>query len=127
MILTDNETSVDLLNDEAIAATIIELLRTKPDHTMGVLVQEPQFAFVRPGRLREGQAIEQHFRREVDHGWLPKPVGPLYHRLGSPASGDPRPRDFDPHRLDEANGLARTVVGGVAQPPQVLQRVVGRQ
>lgn len=38
MILTDNETKVDLLNNEAIAATIIGLLRAKPDHpvTIGV-------------------------------------------------------------------------------------------
>ena len=38
MILTDNETKVDLLNNEAIAATIIGLLREKPDHpvTIGV-------------------------------------------------------------------------------------------
>ena len=38
MILTDNETKVDLLNNEAIAATIIALLRTKPDQpvTIGV-------------------------------------------------------------------------------------------
>lgn len=38
MILTDNETKIDLLNNEAIAATIIELLRAKPDHpvTIGV-------------------------------------------------------------------------------------------
>ncbi|KRG44682.1 NTPase KAP [Stenotrophomonas pictorum JCM 9942] len=38
MILTDNETKVDLLNNEAIASTIIELLRAKPDHpvTIGV-------------------------------------------------------------------------------------------
>ncbi|WP_295380808.1 Qat anti-phage system ATPase QatA [uncultured Pseudacidovorax sp.] len=38
MILADNETKVDLLNNEAIAATIIGLLRAKPDHpvTIGV-------------------------------------------------------------------------------------------
>lgn len=38
MILTDNETKVDLLNNEAIAVTIIGLLRAKPDHpvTIGV-------------------------------------------------------------------------------------------
>jgi predicted KAP-like P-loop ATPase len=38
MILTDNKTKVDLLNNEAIAKTIIELLREKPDHpvTIGV-------------------------------------------------------------------------------------------
>nr|WP_198429485.1 MULTISPECIES: Qat anti-phage system ATPase QatA [Pseudomonadota] len=36
--MTDNETKVDLLNNEAIASTIIELLRAKPDHpvTIGV-------------------------------------------------------------------------------------------
>lgn len=38
MILSDNETKVDLLNNEAIAATIIKLLRTRPDQpvTVGV-------------------------------------------------------------------------------------------
>lgn len=38
MILTDNETKVDLLNNEAIAATIIKLLRAQPDRpvTVGV-------------------------------------------------------------------------------------------
>jgi len=38
MILTDSETKVDLLNNEAIAATIIELLRERPNHpvTIGV-------------------------------------------------------------------------------------------
>ena len=38
MILTDNETKVDLLNNEAIATTIIKLLRDKPDQpvTVGV-------------------------------------------------------------------------------------------
>lgn len=38
MILTDNETKVDLLNNEAIAATIVKLLRQRPDRpvTIGV-------------------------------------------------------------------------------------------
>jgi len=38
MILTDNETKVDLLNNEAIALTIISLLRERPEHpvTIGV-------------------------------------------------------------------------------------------
>ena len=38
MILTDNETKVDFLNNEAIAKTIIDLLRERPDHavTIGV-------------------------------------------------------------------------------------------
>jgi len=38
MILTDNETKVDLLNNEAIASTIISLLKERPEHpiTVGV-------------------------------------------------------------------------------------------
>ena len=38
VILPDNETKVDLLNNEAIAATITKLLRARPDHpvTLGV-------------------------------------------------------------------------------------------
>lgn len=38
MILADNETCVDLLNNESIAKTIIEMLRARPDHpiTVGV-------------------------------------------------------------------------------------------
>jgi len=38
MILSDNETKVDLLNNEAIAKTIVTLLRERPDHpvTIGV-------------------------------------------------------------------------------------------
>lgn len=38
MLLSDNETKVDLLNNEAIANTIVKLLRERPDHpvTVGV-------------------------------------------------------------------------------------------
>lgn len=36
MILTDNETKVDFLNNEAIAATIIKLLRDRPDQPVTV-------------------------------------------------------------------------------------------
>ncbi len=38
MLLSDNETKVDLLNNEAIATTIVKLLRERPDHpvTIGV-------------------------------------------------------------------------------------------
>ena len=38
MILADNETKVDLLNNEAIATTIVKMLRSKPEHpvTVGV-------------------------------------------------------------------------------------------
>ena len=36
MILTDNETKVDLLNYEAIATTIVELLRHRPEQPMTI-------------------------------------------------------------------------------------------
>src|SRR6266849_7120879 len=38
MILSDNETKIDLLNNEAIAKTIVTLLRERPEHpvTIGV-------------------------------------------------------------------------------------------
>lgn len=38
MLLSDNETKIDMLNNEAIAATIIELLQERPDTpiTIGV-------------------------------------------------------------------------------------------
>src|SRR5260221_11352974 len=38
MILPDNETNIDLLNNEAIASTIVNLLRERPEHpiTIGV-------------------------------------------------------------------------------------------
>ncbi len=40
MILSDNETKVDLLNNEPIAKTIVELLRKRSEHpiTIGVHV-----------------------------------------------------------------------------------------
>jgi len=36
MLLTDNETKVDLLNNEAIANTIVTLLRARPDSPVTV-------------------------------------------------------------------------------------------
>jgi hypothetical protein len=36
MLLTDNETKVDLLDNEAIATSIIEPLRDRPDHPMTI-------------------------------------------------------------------------------------------
>jgi hypothetical protein len=36
MLLADNETKVDLLNNEAIATTIIKLLRDRPDQPITI-------------------------------------------------------------------------------------------
>ena len=51
MILSDNETKVDLLNNEAIAKTIVTLLREKPEHpvTVGVHGDLGRREIERPG------------------------------------------------------------------------------
>lgn len=58
MILTDNETKVDLLNNEAIAKTIIELLREKPDYPVTIGVH------VLAIRARQGRAPLVHGNQE---------------------------------------------------------------
>lgn len=71
MILTDNETKVDLLNNEAIAATIIGLLRAKPDHPMTIGVHGDWGA----GKSSVLEMIEAGFAGEDDvlclkfNGW----------------------------------------------------------
>ena len=49
MILTDNETKVDLLNNEAIATTIIKLLRDRPDQPVVPEQQDPLGVLAQPG------------------------------------------------------------------------------
>lgn len=71
MILSDNETKVDLLNNEAIAATIIGLLRAKPDHPMTIGVHGDWGA----GKSSVLEMIEAGFADEDDvlclkfNGW----------------------------------------------------------
>ena len=71
MILTDNETRVDLLNNEAIAASIIGLLRAKPDHPMTIGVHGDWGA----GKSSVLEMIEAGFADEDDvlclkfNGW----------------------------------------------------------
>ncbi|HQR22538.1 MAG TPA: P-loop NTPase fold protein [Burkholderiaceae bacterium] len=71
MILTDNETKVDLLNNEAIAASIIGLLRAKPDHPMTIGVHGDWGA----GKSSVLEMIEAGFADEDDvlclkfNGW----------------------------------------------------------
>jgi len=60
MILTDNETKVDLLNNEAIAATIVKLLRDRPDHPVTVGVHGDWGA----GKSSVLEMIEEGFERE---------------------------------------------------------------
>ncbi|WP_264583370.1 KAP family NTPase [Rhodoblastus acidophilus] len=66
MILTDNETKVDLLNNEAIAATIIKLLRDRPDQPITVGVHGDWGA----GKSSVLEMIEAGFKSEAQsqHG-----------------------------------------------------------
>ena len=61
MILTDNETKVDLLNNEAIAATIIKLLRDRPDQPVTVGVHGDWGA----GKSSVLEMIEAGFEKEA--------------------------------------------------------------
>lgn len=71
MILTDNETKIDLLNNEAIATTIIELLRDKPEQPVTVGVHGDWGA----GKSSVLEMIEAGFEKQTDvlclkfNGW----------------------------------------------------------
>lgn len=71
MILTDNETKVDLLNNEAISKTIIELLRENPDHPVTIGVHGDWGA----GKSSVLEMIEEGFAGQEDvlclkfNGW----------------------------------------------------------
>lgn len=71
MILTDNETKVDLLNNEAIATTIIKLLRDRPDQPVTVGVHGDWGA----GKSSVLEMIEAGFEGETEvlclkfNGW----------------------------------------------------------
>ncbi|MEC4723314.1 Qat anti-phage system ATPase QatA [Noviherbaspirillum sp. CPCC 100848] len=60
MILIDNETKVDLLNNEAIAATIVKLLRHRPEHPITVGVHGDWGA----GKSSVLEMIEASFQNE---------------------------------------------------------------
>lgn len=62
MILTDNETKVDLLNNEAIAITINELLRSRPDHPVTIGVHGDWGA----GKSSVLEMIEANFTNQDD-------------------------------------------------------------
>lgn len=61
MILTDNETKVDLLNNEAIAKTIVRLLRDHPDRPMTIGVHGDWGA----GKSSVLEMIEASFESET--------------------------------------------------------------
>lgn len=71
MILTDNETKIDLLNNEAIATTIIELLRDRPEQPVTVGVHGDWGA----GKSSVLEMIEAGFEKQTDvlclkfNGW----------------------------------------------------------
>lgn len=71
MILADNETKIDLLNNEVIATTIIELLRDRPEQPVTVGVHGDWGA----GKSSVLEMIEAGFEKQTDvlclkfNGW----------------------------------------------------------
>jgi predicted KAP-like P-loop ATPase len=61
MILTDNETKIDLLNNEAIATTIVRLLRVNPERPMTIGVHGDWGA----GKSSVLEMIEASFETET--------------------------------------------------------------
>ena len=95
MILTDNETKVDLLNNEAIAASIIGLLRAKPDHPMTIGVhgdwgagKSSVLEMIEAG-FAEGGEFEGHsgdvFPGLADHGRFRKLYFMMHHKARTPS------------------------------------------
>jgi predicted KAP-like P-loop ATPase len=143
MILTDNETKVDLLNNEAIAATIIKLLRDRPDRPVTVGVHGDWGA----GKSSVLEMIEAGFEGEAKvlclkfNGWrfqgfedakiaLIESIvtGLIEKRPALTKAGDAVKDVF--RRIDwlkvakKAGGLAVTAFTGIPTPDQV-QAVVG--
>jgi KAP family P-loop domain len=143
MILTDNETKVDLLNNEAIASTIIELLRDRPDHPVTVGVHGDWGA----GKSSVLEMIEDGFASEDKilclkfNGWRFQGfedakialiegivTGLLEKRPGLTKATDAVKDIF--HRIDwlkvakKSGGLALTAFTGIPTPDQI-QAAVG--
>jgi predicted KAP-like P-loop ATPase len=143
MILTDNETKVDLLNNEAIATTIIELLRDRPDQPVTVGVHGDWGA----GKSSVLEMIEAGFEGEAKvlclkfNGWRFQGfedakialiegivTGLIEKRPALTQAGEAVKDVF--RRIDwlkvakKAGGLAFTAFSGVPTPDQI-QAIVG--
>ncbi|WP_083953716.1 hypothetical protein [Thauera butanivorans] len=75
MILTDNETKVDLLNNEAIASTIIELLRARPDLCWGKKALDKIMKWEGPMKFGDYQEAGITYTYKVNNlaDWAKKP------------------------------------------------------
>ena len=143
MILTDNETKVDLLNNEAIAATIVRVLRDRPDRPVTVGVHGDWGA----GKSSVLEMIEAGFEGEKDvlclkfNGWRFQGfedakialiegivTGLIEKRPALTRAGDTVKDLF--RRIDwlkvakKAGGLAFTTFTGIPTPDQI-QTIVG--
>lgn len=144
MILTDNETKVDLLNNEAIATTIIELLRDRPDQPVTVGVHGDWGA----GKSSVLEMIDAGFEGEAKvlclkfNGWRFQGfedakialiegivTGLVEKRPALTKAGEEVKAVF--RRIDwlkvakKAGGLAFTAFTGIPTPEQI-QAIVGR-
>ena len=144
MILPDNETKVDLLNNEAIAATIIRLIRDRPDQPISVGVHGDWGA----GKSSVLEMIEAGFEDEGKvlclkfNGWrfqgfedakialIEGIVSGLVEKRPAVTKTGEAVKDIY-RRIDwlkvakKAGGLAFTAFAGIPSPDQV-QSVVGK-
>lgn len=143
MILPDNETKVDLLNNEAIAKTIVKLLRDRPDQPVTVGVHGDWGA----GKSSVLEMIEVGFEKEEEvlclkfNGWrfqgfedakivlIEGIVTGLIERRPALTKAGEAVKDIY-RRIDwlkvakKAGGLAFTALSGIPSPDQI-QAIVG--
>lgn len=144
MILADNETKVDLLNNETIAATIIKLLRDRPDQPVTVGVHGDWGA----GKSSVLEMIEAGFAGEAEvlclkfNGWrfqgfedakialIEGIVTGLIEKRPALTKAEEAVKDVF-RRIDwlkvakKAGGLAFTTLTGIPTPDQI-QVIVGK-
>jgi len=131
MILTDNETKIDLLNNEAIATTIVRLLRDHPDRPMTIGVHGDWGA----GKSSVLEMIEASFESEKTalclkfNGWRFQGFEDAKIALIEGIVTAARPR-FQPHRpLHHARSCGQASATPISPPrarrlPQVFDTPV---
>lgn len=95
MILSDNETKVDLLNNEPIAKTIVELLRKHSDHPITIGVHG-DWGAGKSSVLEMVEASLDSEKRRAQMPASPPTQVPIFQQVspGCHSAGSPRLRDL---------------------------------